>query len=277
MAEILDDIPDDDDNLTVDESAAKPEVTAPPPAPVEEEVPEKFKGKTPAEIAKAYHDLEQHLGRQGAELGELRKTLDLAIQASLVKRTEPTPTAPKTTDAADDTEFFTNPREAIRKELENAGVIRELREHKQMTQQERNAAMLREKHPDLNEVVGDPEFQKWVGASKVRAALFAEAHKNYNFEAGDELLSTFKELKGVKKAEAPAPAPVQKDVNDAARADALRAASVPSGNSAPMNEGNGGKPIYKRRQLMELRIHNPAKYEAMSEEITRAYLEDRVR
>lgn len=276
MAEILDDIPDDDDNLTVDESAAKPEV-APTPAPVEDEVPEKFKGKTPAEIARAYHDLESHLGRQGAELGELRKTLDLAIQASLVRKSEPTPTAPQTTDAADDTEFFTNPREAIRKELKNSDVLKELQQHRQMTQQERNAAMLREKHPDLNEVVGDPEFQKWVGASKVRAALFTEAHKNYNFEAGDELLSTYKELKGVKKAEAPAPAPVQNGANDAARADALRAASVPSGNSAPVNEGNSGKPIFKRRQLVDLKINNPAKYEAMSDEITLAYLENRVR
>ncbi len=38
----------------------------------EEQVPEKFRGKSVEEIVRAYEELEQQLGRQGQELGQLR-------------------------------------------------------------------------------------------------------------------------------------------------------------------------------------------------------------
>jgi hypothetical protein len=273
---VINDLPDDEENLLVKDEPAL--TAAPAQAPEEkpepaDEIPEKYKGKSAAEIAKMHSELEHRLGAQGSELGELRRTLDLAIQASLVgKQATQTPEAP-TTETSDDSEYFTNPRKAVEKAVEQHPLVKELREKSAQTQQERNKAMFLQKHPDAAEIAKDPEFHEYIKASKVRQALFVAADKGYDVDAADELFSTFKAIKGVK---APTPAPAPADKGDPIREAELRAAGVPSGNSAPM-EAQGSKPIYKRRQLIELRMTNPAKYDAMSDEITLAYAEGRVR
>lgn len=83
--------------------------------------------------------------------------------------------------------------------------------------------------------------------------------------AADELLSTFKELRQVK---------VKRDdsANDESRRQALKSASVDTGGS-----GESTKKIYRRADLIRLKISNPSKYEAMQDDIMAAYAEDRVR
>lgn len=242
-----------------------------------DELPEKFKGKSAADIAKAYHQLEQRLGMQANEIGELRRTHDEFIRSAL-QRTN-TPPAQNKPEQDDDSEFFVNPRAAIKKLLHEDEVIQELRQHKAETQQERSQRLLRERHPDAAEIVRDPAFLEWVGKSQVRTAMLVHADRNYDAAAGDELLSTWKELTSAKKATQAAGTQQQQDAAAAARQQAreaqLNAGVMPTGNAAP--DAGGGKKVYRRSDLVRMMMNEPDKYAAMSDEILAAYAEGRVK
>src|SRR3972149_2656088 len=81
-------------------------------------------------------------------------------------------------------------------------------------------------NPDAQEVCADPQFQEWVGKSKVRQALLLKAHNTYDVVAGNEVLATWKELKAGR---APVVTPVAPAVTDAKRKAAQRAATGPTG------------------------------------------------
>src|SRR5690348_12493270 len=63
---------------------AKPEPEAPakPGAQpgTEDDIPEEYRGKSIKEIARMHQEAQSLIGRQGTELGELRKRADMAIQ-----------------------------------------------------------------------------------------------------------------------------------------------------------------------------------------------------
>jgi hypothetical protein len=271
-AEIVSDDQHDDGNQdeVVPQSLTTPSDASAPP---QDKPKSKFAGKTPAEIEAAYEALEHRFGSQGAELGELRKLTDHIIRSSLPgAQTKPAPQQqqePSTTDP--DAEFFINPRAAIKKVLEEDEVLRELRHSNAETQQERAQRVLKSKHADTDDIIKDPAFQEWVKASKVRTALFVQAHQRLDIDAADELFSTYKELRGAKAKQADA----AKDAgNDIVEAQKL-AAGAPSGTT---NTGESGrKPVYSRRKIMELMIHNPDEYAARNDEFLAAYAEGRVK
>ena len=254
-------------------------------APAADEVPEQFKGKTPAQLVKMYQDLHSVVGRQGNELGELRRVSDEYIRANLTAgaaraRAEAAASTPKQTAATDDdADFFAKPKAAIDKAIENHPLVKELRG--QLGQQKQAQAVQRaqsntdefnKRHPDAGTILNDPEFQAWVGASKVRQALLKQAHQAFDLDAGDEVFATWKALQaGAKK---PAPTPAQAA---AAKKTALAAAKVPSGGNATPKETGGDKKIYRRADLVRLNAENPNRYAELSDEIALAYAEGRVR
>jgi hypothetical protein len=278
---VVDPAQEDENQEQVEHAAPESKQEDPAPqgqqAPAAEELPEKFKGKSPAEIAKAYHQLEQQFGRQANEIGELRRTHDEFIRSALSQRNA-NPPAQSKPEQDDDSEFFVNPRAAIKKLLHEDEVIQELRQHKAETQQERNARLLRERHPDAAQIVRDPEFIEWVGRSQVRTAMLAHADRNYDAAAGDELLSTWKELKSARKAPEKVEAP-QQDAAAAARQQArdaqLNAGVMPTGNAAP--DAGGGKKVYRRVDIVRMMVNDPERYAAMGDEILAAYAEGRVK
>jgi hypothetical protein len=284
--------------------AAKPEqkpVAKPAAKPEEDELPEELKGKTPAQLAKMYREAQAVIGRQGSELGTYRKKVDQYIQASLAglaAKGTPKKEEPAAPAAPDESEFFAKPLDAVSKAIENHPLIKEIRAtlgksaaesaaSRAAASQERfNAA-----HPDSQEILGDPDFRRWVGASRVRTALMQRAHQNFDYEAGDEVFSTWKALKGNRagKAEEPATgAPSEADVKAAAstmaRAKAVKAAQEAAVKAAvtPTGGASAGKPagtkkIYRRADILKMMEEQPDRYEAMSDEITAAYRENRVR
>lgn len=238
------------------------------PTKQEETVPERYRGKTVQELIRMHEEASKILGRQGHELGELRKTHDEFIKAALTKK-EPLNSAASTQEAQDDDiEFFANPKEAIRKYLQNDPTIQELRNAKILSSQEAARKAFNEKHPDAREILQDPEFEQWVRASKVRTTLLMQADKNFDMDAGDEVFSTWKALKGVRTQQ-----PAQE--TESAQRDALRAAMVPTGAGAPPS--SDGRKIYRRADLIRLKMTDPDRYLAMEDEIQQAYLEDRVK
>lgn len=254
-----------------------------PPAdpPADDELPEEFKGKSAAELARMYKEAQSLIGRQGRELGEVRKLADRLVQSDMERRAAEKAAAAdaknKGTVETDPTEFFTDPDAAVRKAIESHPMLKKLDEAaKEQAAREiirtRNdaKAAFDQLHPDAQEILGTAEFRQWVEASPFRKKMLLRAHRAYDLEAGHELFATYKELRG-KKAQG-------SDVAaDAAARDAAKAAArVPGGGTRRVAK-SGDKPKFRRADLMRMRLEEPERYEGMIDEITLAYAEGRVK
>jgi hypothetical protein len=297
----------DEADLTA--AAAKPAVAAAKPAaaaPAEDDdLPQEFKGKSKKDILKMYQDAHKVIGRQGSELGELRAKADHAIKLSLEairagRQPDAAAAKAKVEEPLDESELFSKPTEFLNKVLANSPVIKEIREslgHAAAAQATTRASESTQRfnaaHPDAGDILRDPEFRSWVNASRVRTALLQRAHTRFDFDAGDEVFSTWKALKGVKQsaskageqaaapaAAAPAADPVSeaaKTLAAARKAKQAQAAAVPTGGAAGASAGKGSKPVFRRADVMRLMVDDPDRYEALSDEIALAYAEGRVR
>jgi hypothetical protein len=95
--------------------------------------------------------------------------------------------------------------------------------------------------------------------------LYAKADGEFDYDSANELLSTFKQLRGVKTKQ------VASD-GESSRKSNLKAASVDVGGS-----GESGKRTYRRADLIRLKMSDPDRYDALSPEIMLAYQEGRVK
>lgn len=285
-------------------AAAKAPVVKPAAAAGAEDdsaLPEPLRGKSRAEIAKMYSEAHQTIGRQGSELGEFRRKADMLIQASLASlqaAKKPAAAEPVAkVEEIDDSEFFANPKEAIRKAVENHPLVKQLKESQgnlaadqQRRTMEANAARFNAAHPDAGEVLKDPEFQAWVQKSVVRQGLLQRAHERYDFAAGDDVFSTWKELVAARKpvAAAAGDGTVAAATNPASEAGRTLAAAAKAKRAAAAAEaaaptGGGGtaavgkKKIYRRADILKLMETDQERYAAMADEIALAYAEKRVR
>lgn len=227
----------------------------------EPDVPEKYRGKSVVDIVKMHQDTERSLSRQGQELGEIRKLADELIKSQLKPKEQPEP--PKEVD------YFENPDEAVNRKIESHPDVQAAKAYAESAQKELSKQKLHQMHPDMDQVVADPGFLGWVSQSSVRKQLLVQADQGYDIAAAHELLSTYKELKAVKQVQAQRQTST---VDKTSRNQALQAASVDTGGS-----GETTRKIYKRSDLIRLQMNDPARYEAMNDEILAAYSEGRVR
>jgi hypothetical protein len=229
----------------------------------EDDVPEKYRGKSAKEIARMHQEAEKALGRQGSEVGELRRLVDDFIKAQTVAKTQQQ--APDNDDT-DDVDFFADPKAAISKAIEKHPKIKAAEDLILSSRKAEALNTLKTQHPDFQEIVQSPDFAEWVGKSKVRQELFVRADQAYDFDAANELLSTFKERKAVVEK--------TKAVEQVERKQAVKAASTGAG------KGSGetiGKKTYRRADIIDLMMRNPDRYAALSDEIMAAYAEGRVK
>ncbi len=236
------------------EKAEAPEVKQ------EDDVPDEFRGKSVAELARIAQHARREMGRQANELGEIRKLADELIKSQLQPKKEPE--QPKEVD------FFENPQEAIKRAVEANPVVLEARQYAIQAQQEQAKQKLQQMHPDFQQVIADQGFAQWVNSSPVRQNLLQQADA-YDLNAAHELISTYKELRGVKQQQQQQ---VVSTAETKAREKAMQAAAVDTGGS-----GETSRKIYRRADLIRLNMTDRAKYEAMQEEIMQAYAEGRVR
>lgn len=227
----------------------------------EPELPAKYKGKSAADIAKMHQELEKLMGRQAQEVGELRKLTDEVLKSQLKKSQQE--------EETQEIDIFADPEKFVEKKVANHPDVVAAREAAETMRKQQALQRLAEEHPDYQQVVNDADFTEWVLASNIRKKLFAEANANFDLDAASELLSTYKELKGRKKA-----AEVEQISNDmkAVSKQARQAATVDSGGA-----GEVTKKIYRRADLIRLRMTDPARYEALGDEIMLAYQEGRVK
>lgn len=222
----------------------------------EPELPERYRGKSVADIAKMHQEAEKVILRQGNEVGEIRKLADELIKSQLT----PKPVVEKPSEI----DFFANPQEAIRQQIESHPRVLQAEQYARQAQMEQSKLKLNQLHPDVGQITSDPEFRQWVQGSKVRQQLFQQAD-NYDIDAANELLSTFKELRQVRQKQVEA-------VDNTARDKALSAAAVDTGGS-----GESSKKVFRRADLIRLKMRDPNKYAAMQDEIMEAYSQGRVK
>ena len=227
----------------------------------EPSLPEKYQGKSLEEVVQMHQEAEKLLGRQSSEVGELRKVVDDYIASQTQSAPQPQYVEPE-----DDIDYFTDPQGAVNRAIENHPKIREAQEYSQQYKQQAALATLSNKHPDMQEILGDPKFAEWIKASKIRTQLFVQADQEYNADAADELFSLWKERKTVTQQTA--------QVEKQARKQQLKAANT--GNARGSGEG-ARKKVYRRADIIKLMRTDPDRYTALADEIMAAYAEGRVK
>jgi len=235
----------------VEEREAKPR-----PKPFTE-LPEKYRGKSIEEVALMHSEVEKRLSIQGQEIGEVRKLADELIRQNLESKQSAKKIEPEV-------DFFEDPQAAIQKAVDNHPDVQSSKLAFANMQRMQIKQQLASTHPDFEELAKDPNFTDWVKSSPVRIRLMVAADQGYDFDSANELLSTYKQIRGARAKQGE----VLQENN---RQLSLRAAGVDVGGS-----GESSKKTYRRIDLQNLLNTNPDRYTAMQDEIMSAYREGRV-
>jgi hypothetical protein len=269
MAEIIE-VQEDQGNFDSLQPATQPEPTEQVETSdnlaTEPEVPEKYKGKSLDQIVKMHQEAEKLIGRQAQEVGESRKLLDEYIKQQLNStKTDSQPSKQQEID------WFEDPVKAVNQAVENNPIFKQLQE--QQAQQLKQAALstIEKSHPDFVSIAQSEDFTQWVKDSKIRMQLFAQAN-DYDVDAAMELLGTYKSIKGIQEQKSQKTDVTLQKAEVEARTKTLKAAGVQQGGSGEMS-----KPIYRRVDLIRLRMQDPERYNAMQDDIMQAYNEGRVK
>ena len=263
--ESIGDIEEDNQTAALDDEATEAEVepeasNIPVDPEPEEELPEKFRGKSAAEIAQSYADLERRMSDQGNELSNLRSTLDaMALQQSTAAEPENEPIT--------EADFFSDPTNTVNRAIESHPALRQAQEMAQKMAYAQGLQTLQQRHPDLKEVMASPKFVEWIKSSSVRSARFQRADQTGDVEEADDLISTFKQLNQIEA--------TTKEASKKAQKQAVKSANT--GSTRGNSDVRGSRRIYRRADIRELMKTNPARYEDLQPEIMQAYAEGRIR
>jgi len=221
-------------------------------------IPEKYRNKSIEELVQMHQEAEKLVGKQSSEVGELRRVVDDYInqQTQLAQKQEP----------VEEVDFFAEPDKAVSNAIDNHPSVREA---KQMAQEYRKStalAQLQAKHPDMNSILQDAKFLEWVQSSTMRTKLLRQADQQFDVEAADELFSNWKERQELLGTTAKA--------EQSQRKQQVKAAST--GSSSGSGE-KASRKIYRRADIINLMRTDPARYQALSDEILKAYAEGRVK
>lgn len=251
---------------------------APAAETTEPTIPDAYQGKSLEEViaiaeqnATNHREVQQALGRQGNELGEVRRLTDQLIQADLGNRTTGQVASSEPTsldlDSFDDPKAATDAISALvdRKVAEKLGAVENKVANLTGASVEQR---LNNDHPEWRSTIMSQEYTDWVKASSVRRRLAAEGNAG-EYESGHELLSTWEAL-NPKKPEAVA----DEVAAEGAKEDKLKDATLETG---PSKRRQTKKPVYRRADILELRMKDPDRYDTMRAEIRQAFADGRVK
>ena len=254
MAKFLDERPaEDDDSITEsfeETEQFKEEVNS---------VPEKYQNKSIEELVQMHQEAEKLVGKQSSEVGELRKVVDEYIH-------QQTQLTQQTNEPVEEIDFFSEPDKAVSNAIENHPSVREAKQVAQEYRKTTALSQLQSKHPEMNTILQDEKFLEWIKGSNVRTRLLQQADQQFDVEAADELFSTWKERQQMIGTTA--------DAEKSQRKQQVKAAST--GSSSGSGE-KASRKIYRRADIINLMRTDPSRYQALSDEILKAYAEGRVK
>ena len=262
MATLHDERPEEEINEHEEVGLITEEPVVEQEASPEDDIPDKYKGKSTADIVRMHQEAEKLLGRQSSEVGDLRKVVDSYINTQL---DDQAPTQAPDTD--EDIDFYSDPEKAMSRAIDNHPSVRAAEQSTRAYQQQSSMARLKEAHPDSQEIVTDPKFGEWIQASNIRTKMFIAADQNFDLEAANELFSLWKDRSG--------------SINQTLQAEK-------QGRQKAVKEGSNGytrgnpdsslsKKIYRRADIIKLMKTDPERYLALSDDIQLAYAEKRVK
>lgn len=225
--------------------------------PTEEDIPDKYRGKSAADLVRMHQEAERMLGRQSGEVGELRKVVDEFVMSQSTKKEE-------TVD--EEIDYFSDPEKAIQQAIEKHPAVQEAQKASMDMKKSSAQAMLKEKHPDMADILTDEKFVSWVQESQFRTNLLQQADRNFDYAAADEIFSLWKDRQSL----------IGQTVNaeKSSRNAAVKSAST--GGASGTSESSSKK-IFRRADIIKLMKNDPDRYSAMSNEIMLAYQEGRVK
>lgn len=263
MAKFIDQRNDEDEEEFDSLEAQDTQDEAPSEPPVEEaeEIPEKYRGKELKDIVRMHQEAEKLLGRQSQEVGELRRTFDEYIKTQLAQQEKA-----HTSTATEEVDFFEDPKKAVDYAISQHPKIKEAETVSQQLKRSEALARLKAEHPDYETIIADDKFGEWVGKSKFRVELLQRADKQFDFDAADELLSSWKERQSV--------VTETKKLEEKSRKDSVKKAST--GNTRGSADAPSRK-VYRRADIIKLMQTDPERYIQLAPEIRQAYAEGRVK
>ena len=230
-----------------------------------EELPEKYRGKSAIEIAKMHQEAEKLIGRQANEVHEVRSLADQLLKQQLDSKARET----KPIEESLEDDFFADPASAVNRQVEKHPAVLEAQRFAAEMRHAQTAQKLAERHPGYRELATSEPFVEWIKASPVRMSLYTKAETELDYDSANELLTTYKELKQIHQA-----TQNQQANKEEAKAQeqAMRAATVDVGGA-----GETSRKVYRRADLIKLRMTDPDRYMQLSDEIMQAYAEGRVK
>jgi hypothetical protein len=251
LIDLEDDVQIEDNNVDELDSLASQEQPS-----EENNLPDKYRNKSAAELVQMHQEAERMLGRQSGEVGELRKVVDEFVMSQ---------SSTKETPVDEEIDYFSDPEKAIQKAIDNHPAVREAQRTSTDMKKTTAQAILKDKHPDIADVLQDASFVSWVGESKFRTNLLQQADRNFDYEAADEIFSLWKDRRAL----------IGQTVNaeKSSRNASVKNASTGGASGATTNS----KKIFRRADIIKLMKTDPNRYEALSDEIMLAYQEGRVK
>lgn len=223
------------------------------------ELPEFYQGKSLEDVIKLHQDANTMIGKQAQEVGEVRKLADELLKQNLSSKQAAKP------EPEPEVDFFEDPRKAVQSTIDNHPDVVAAKQASQEFRLMQVRQRLYKEHPDLEEIVEDQDFVNWVNSSPIRTRLYALADARHDYDAGNELLTTYKELRNIKSQQS-------EKASAATRTKSMKAAQVDVGGS-----GESSRKVYRRADLIRLKMTDPSRYEMLSDEILAAYAEGRVK
>jgi len=235
------------------------------------ELPDKFRNKSMEEVVNMYQNLEKEFGRKGNEVGELRKLTDELLQLEIQQKKQNQERVSSKEEQISDDDWFTSPKEATDKYLQNSGLAKEVEQLKEkLTSRDREEAhkAFVEKHPDYQDLAQKEDFQTFVKDSKYRLDLAQKADQ-YDYEAANELFDLYKAIRSNSGA--------SNEDNGADKAQQQQEARKRATLEGTSNRSKGTKKVYRRADLIKMKMNDPERYMAMQDEIMQAYSDGRVK
>jgi hypothetical protein len=226
------------------------------------QIPDKYQNKSVEDIVKMHQEAEKLIGKQAQEVGEVRKLADELIKREISQKKAVEP--PKETETEIQDRYLEDPISAVNAAVDKHPVIQQAQLQAFEYKQQQVTQKLKEQFSNFDDVINDNKFFDWVKASPVRTRLFSEAHQQYDYDSAAELISTWNSMNKVNETS------VTDSKSETSKS--LKAATVDTGSSAPSS-----RKVYRRSDLINLRLRDPQRYEAMQDEIMSAYAEGRVK
>ncbi len=247
-----DSLDDNDNSEPLDTSANKPDEAV-------EDLPEKYRNKSLKDIIAMHQESEKLIGKQGNEVGELRRTVDdfIKTQTSRNLKTDVEP------ELSDD-DFYSDPIQATKRAIDEHPAIKDAKQQAMAMKQAAVQNQIASKYPNFREIATSEEFGNWVGASKVRLELYNRAQDQFDFDSADELLSTWIERQEYTK-----------KVTDTSKLDREQQLKSADMGTSGATESTSKKK-YRRSDIIKLMQTDPDRYDSMAPEIMQAYRENRV-